>query len=77
MEIEENKEMEVYKEEYKDILEALEKGEEMNPNWFEIDSTNCPFVVNVHNPHKGKNYFKKCLVCGLKNCSNCSLPLRP
>lgn len=67
--------MSLYKEHYELMLQALEKGEEINENWFDVDSTQFPFVLNVSNPHKGKNFFNRCRVCKLKNCSNCHLPV--
>lgn len=64
-----------YKDHFADLVEAMEKGEEMNPNWLEMDSTHFPFILNVHNPHKHRNYNDPCCVCKLKNCNNCHLPI--
>ncbi|MFS8159971.1 MAG: hypothetical protein ACMG6E_07130 [Candidatus Roizmanbacteria bacterium] len=65
----------LYKDHYEKMLEAIEKNEEMSDSWLDMDSTQFPFLLNVVNPHKSRNYFNPCRVCKLKNCNNCHLPV--
>ncbi len=64
-----------YKDYYEKMLEAIQAKEEMNENWFDMDATPFPFVLNVANPNKSRNYFNPCRICRLKNCNNCALPI--
>ena len=64
-----------YKDYYEQMLEAIQSGEEMNDSWFDLDATPFPFVLNVANPNKSRNYFNPCRICRMKNCNNCALPI--
>ena len=67
--------MQIYTEHYEKMLEALNNEEEPHSTSFDVDSTNYPMIINVVNPWKGKYSYTPCRLCGLKNCSNCPMPV--
>jgi hypothetical protein len=41
----------------------------------DLETTKYPFCLNVINPNKNKYQSPNCLLCGMRSCSNCPLPL--